>query len=165
MPIVGWLIAGIFQGAFTFLMTYSAINNLGLSEMMQAQILMPAFLSTCLLWGSYPMTQVYQHKEDKSRGDRTISVMLGVPGTFYFTAVVFMIANLGFVYFFVYFNSWEMALLFQLFLLPILAFFTYWFLKVKSDDTHADFRYTMRLNTISAVSLNAFFLVLYLLTH
>jgi 1,4-dihydroxy-2-naphthoate octaprenyltransferase len=53
-----------------------------------AKFLYPALLSTCLLLGSYPMTQIYQHEEDARRGDKTFSLLLGIKETFIFTAVI-----------------------------------------------------------------------------
>ena len=32
-------------------------------------------------WRAYPMTQIFQHEEDK-RGDETLSLKLGIKGTF-----------------------------------------------------------------------------------
>ncbi len=165
LAITGWLIAGIFQGAFTFLMTYMAINNLTVPELVENRILMAALLTTGLLWGSYPMTQVYQHEEDIRRGDRTISVILGIRGTFYFTSIIFLLANVGFIFFFLTFHTWTIVLLFEILLLPMLGFFTYWLIQVLGNEKKADFGSTMRLNTISAISLNSFFLLLYMLTH
>jgi 1,4-dihydroxy-2-naphthoate octaprenyltransferase len=45
-----------------------------------------ALVSSLLIAGSYPITQVYQHGEDARRGDLTFSRLLGVRGTFLFSA-------------------------------------------------------------------------------
>lgn len=93
MPIIGWLAAGFFQGSFTFLMVLVGINGLSVNEFLQPIYLVPSLLSSLLLWGSYPMTQVYQHEEDANRGDQTLSLKLGIRGTFHFTALMFSVAN------------------------------------------------------------------------
>lgn len=158
-PYIGWLVTGFFQGFVIFMATYQGINSIPAYQLIQYEILLPAILGSVLLWGSYPMTQVYQHQEDKNRGDTTLSLILGIKGTFYFTAVVFTIANGGFLYYYSAFHSLIHALLFQVFLLPILVYFLWWFLKVKSDDSQANFRRTMNLNLISSLCLNALFIL------
>lgn len=158
-PFISWVVAGFFQGFFTFIMAYIGISQQGIYSLGEYEILIPAFLSSMLLWGSYPMTQIYQHREDARRGDKTLSLLLGVRGTFYFTAVFFSLANVGyFVYYLSYFSLQE-ALLFQFFLLPMLIYFFYWLIKVRKNISLANFSYTMRLSTISAVCLNVFFVL------
>ena len=159
-PWWGWFIAGFFQGFFTFLMVYSGLNGLGWHVFTMVEVLLPALLTSMLLWGSYPMTQVYQHKEDSRRGDRTISLRLGVMGTFHFVAAVFTLASFGFLWYFWEGYSWQVAGLFQLFLVPVLFYFFRWYLRVRKDRAMADFRSTMRLNMISAACMNGFFLLL-----
>jgi 1,4-dihydroxy-2-naphthoate octaprenyltransferase len=158
LPYIGWIITGLFQGFFTFLMCYAGLNNFDLGDMMTPEVLVPGMLSTMILWGSYPMTQVYQHEEDLKRGDITLSLKLGIKGTFYFTALVFTLAVTGFVYFFLAFHKAIYALVFAVALTPVLGYFSYWLIKVLKDERNADFSHTMRLNWISSTCLNAFFL-------
>lgn len=162
-PIVGWIIAGFFQGFFTFVMVYIGINGILPQDSLKAIVLFAAALSSMLLWGSYPMTQIYQHEEDAKRGDRTMSLLLGITGTFYFTAIFFSIANAGFLIFYYLYFGLLYALGFQLFLLPVLIYFFRWWVLVKTDITKADFDHTMRLNLISSACMNLFFVLFYLL--
>lgn len=158
-PVGGWLTAGFFQGFFTFIACWLGINGGDLVGLLQPAVLLPAALCSLLLWGSYPMTQVYQHEEDARRGDRTLSLMLGVRGTFHFTALMFLVANGGFLYFYLDCCGLPPALAFQLFLLPVLLFFVIWYLKVRRDRSRADYRHTMQLNALSSLCMNAFFLL------
>lgn len=158
-PVLGWITVGIFQGYFTFLMTAYGVVTVSLESLFDWQWQLPALLSTLLLLGSYPMTQIYQHDEDYKRGDITLSLLLGVLGTFYFTGAFFFVSSLGFFIYFKEFFSIEMGLLFMLLLFPVVLYFLYWFIKVKKDAANADFRHTMRLNFISALMLNLFFLI------
>ncbi len=163
LPIIGWVTAGFFQGYFTFLMVIVGVGQFSLPELLTAEVQLPAILSSLLLWGSYPMTQVYQHEEDAARGDQTISLRLGVLGTFHFTAAMFSISNAGFLaYYYIYFGL-TTAMMFQAFLLPVLVFFLWWYLRVRREESRANFEHTMRLNMLSAVMLNAFFLTVTLL--
>lgn len=161
MPYLGWFVAGFFQGYFTFLMVFLALNDLTMTDLTSLNVQIPAALSSLLLWGSYPMTQVYQHAEDGRRGDETISIKLGILGTFHFTAIAFSLATAGFVFFYGNYFDWNASLGFQLFLLPVLGYFFYWYWKVRKDKKHADYDHTMRLNFISALMMNLFFLVFY----
>ena len=159
MPVLGWLAAGIFQGYFTFVMTVLGLSQLELHELFVWHIQLPALLSTFLLMGSYPMTQVYQHKEDSERGDMTISLKLGILGTFHFTAFAFFCSNMGFLAYYYIYHSVTHLITFQLFLLPVLIYFLIWYLKVKKDPNMANYEHTMRLNLISSLMLNGFFLL------
>lgn len=157
--ITSWLVAGFFQGFFTFLMVYIALNNASVADLSQFRILFPAGLSMVFLLGSYPMTQVYQHREDQKRGDQTISLKLGILGTFHLTALVFTLSMAGFVWYFYQFYSDQLAIMFLLFTLPILIFFIFWYFKTRRDRGQANFDNTMKLNFISASCLNLFFIL------
>lgn len=157
MPFTGWLAAGVFQGYFTFLMVVLALGGGGFATLMDWRIQLAAVLSTLLLFGSYPMTQVYQHEEDSRRGDRTISLILGVRGTFHFTAAFFSFSVMCFLLYFISYYSLGTAVLFALALCPVLGYFVYWYLVVRRDVSRADFEHTMQLNFISSLCLNVFF--------
>jgi 1,4-dihydroxy-2-naphthoate octaprenyltransferase len=161
-PYTGWLVIGFFQGAFTFVMCYMGVNKYDLLQSLKPSVLIPAFLSSIMLWGNYPMTQVYQHEEDSTRGDITISYKLGIRGTFWFVLITFSVAVVGFMFYFIQYFSWHYALVFQVALLPVVCYFLYWFYKVWKDESNADFTHTMWLNFISATCLNAFFIYLFL---
>lgn len=161
-PILGWLAAGVFQGYFTFMLSYIALTNVSLAETFHFSIQFPAMLSSILLLGSYPMTQVYQHEEDGRRGDLTMSRLLGVIGTFHFTALWFGVSTAGFFYYFIDQYEFHYGVAFLIFLSPVLIFFGQWYLKVRKNVLAADFSSTMRLNLISSLALNAFFLYLWL---
>lgn len=163
MAYTGWFIAGLFQGYFTFVMAYIGINDIGFSSAFQPGIQLPAVLSSLLLWGSYPMTQIYQHGEDIGRGDITLSVKLGIRGTFHFTSVAFFIATVGFLYYYRAFYSLYHAGAYLLFLTPVLVYFASWYLKSGSQPGEVNHANTMKLNFISALMLNLFFFGFYFL--
>ena len=157
MPLLGWLTVGVFQGAFTFFMVYQGVALVNIGQLLEGKVFFAALLSTVLLLGSYPMTQVYQHEEDARRGDLTISRMLGIRGTFWFTGGAFTLATVGYVwYFYQYFNL-QIALAFVATLSPVVLFFGWWFWQVLQDATQANFKNTMRLNLYSAICMNVFF--------
>ncbi len=162
---VSWLVVGFFQGAFTFIMAVIGLNGIGFEAFTETNYIIPALLSSGILWGSYPMTQIYQHDEDAKRGDITLSYQLGIKGTFNFTAITFAIASGLFWWYFNirYQASYEWVFLGMM--LPILIYFNSWFFQVLKDESKADFTHTMKLNFISATFLNLFFLYMLLSEH
>lgn len=150
-PILSWLIVGLFQGAFTYLSIIMVFDKN--TENLQVQLL-PAIISTLMLWAVYPMSQIYQHEEDTKRGDKTMSILLGIRGTFVFTAIIFSLAFAGFFY---YFTVKEFVVL-SLFNLPTLVFFAWWFLRTVKDASQANFRNTMWLNLLASLCLNSFYI-------
>ncbi len=98
-PWISWIIAGLFQGYFTFAMTYAGLSNLGWEVLFKTHVLVPGVLSSLLLWGNYPLTQVYQHREDARRGDRTLSILLGTKGTFVFSGLFFALGAAAFTWY------------------------------------------------------------------
>jgi 1,4-dihydroxy-2-naphthoate octaprenyltransferase len=157
-PWYGWIAAGLFQGFYTFITAYVGINGYSLELALRPQIIAPALLCSVILWGSFPITQVYQHEEDKKRGDITISQLLGIKGTFRFAAGMFLIADLGFIFYFNHYHISKYALAFQFFLAPIVLFFFLWYLMVRRRPKYASYKWTMWMNFISALCLNAFFI-------
>jgi len=155
--VTSWLITGVFQGFFTLLMCYAGLNDFGLESVLKPHILTPAVLTSILLLGSYPMTQIYQHDEDARRGDITISIKLGIRGTFYFTAFLFTLAAAGFVYFFIHYYQPKYAWQFLVALSPVVLYFLVWLSMVLNDEAKANYSRTMWLNFISATCLNIFF--------
>lgn len=163
-PILSWITVGIFQGAFTYLTVIQAVDNILLSDLMQEKYLFPAVLSSFNLLGFYPMTQIYQHEEDAKRGDLTMSRLLGIRGTFLFTAGIFLLVTIGFFFFFQgkeIFN-FSAFIVYLLVMSPVLVFFNVWFLKVLKNEQLADYKHTMQLNFFGSICLNVFFVLLFL---
>ncbi len=161
-PVTGWLVAGLFQGLFTFMMCYIGLNKYAFENLLNMSVLVPGILCTVMLWANYPMTQIYQHEEDGKRGDETFSRMLGIRGTFFFVGTVFGAVTLGFVWYFSTYFSTREALVFLGALSPVVLYFVYWFAISYHDESKADYTHTMWLNFISATCLNAFFIYLFL---
>lgn len=161
-PWLSWFIAGLFQGWFTFLMAFSGLNDFPADVLLKSHIQIPALLSSLILWGSYPMTQIYQHEEDLKRGDKTLSSQLGVLGTFHFTAICFALASLAYVIYFNHAYSLKYGLGFLMAMAPVILYFFTWYFRVRKNQSKADFEHTMRLNFLSALMLNVFFIYFFL---
>ncbi len=160
-PVWGYLTVSVFQGAVTYLMVYHAVS---VSKPLQADPL--ALLAASLLMGSfYPLTQVYQHEADRKDGVKTISMLLGIKGTFIFTALLYTVA-MGVLFLYFHQRGKEsLFLLLALLLLPVLVYFFYWTAKVWKDERHADFKHTMVMNLLASSCSNAAFLILFILNY
>ncbi|RNI31227.1 UbiA family prenyltransferase [Rufibacter latericius] len=160
-PILSTLVVVIFQGAFTFAMVQVGI---GVSEetILSKNNLLLALVSSLFLCGSYPLTQVYQHEEDARRGDETLSLKLGLWGTFLFAATSLLIAT-GLL-FYTYWQrgeSWH-SLFFLMGTGPVLMVFSQWLWKVKQDTAAANYENTMRMNKVSSLCMSFSFILILL---
>lgn len=161
-PWASWLIAGFFQGYFTFAMAYAGLSDLGWDVMVKPHVLIPGLLTSLMLWGNYPLTQVYQHGEDSRRGDLTLSLKLGIQGTFLFSSLFFALTGLAFVWYFLDKNQDSILWVYLGAMAPVMLFFLIWFGFIRKDEKYASYSWAMGMNSISAICLNAFFIYYFL---
>ncbi|SFO34698.1 1,4-dihydroxy-2-naphthoate octaprenyltransferase [Algoriphagus ornithinivorans] len=162
-PWLSWLIAGLFQGYFTFAMAYAGLSDFGWNIFLKPHVLIPGMLTSLMLWGNYPLTQVYQHREDARRGDMTLSRYLGIKGTFGFSALIFALTGAGFIWFFLDRNQEYFFWVYLGAMAPIILYFLLWFNFVRiNPEKYANYSWTMGMNSISALILNAFFFYYFL---
>ncbi|GAB3559469.1 UbiA family prenyltransferase [Spirosoma fluminis] len=161
-PIFSWLLISVLQGGITYVMTYVSINNLPVWAAFQPRLLFGGLLGVLNLMALYPVTQVYQHEEDARRGDRTISLLLGIRGTFVCATLMF---TLAIVAFYLYFGESYYFYLYVLCLSPAVIYFLRWFLQVYQDERWANYKATMRMMWIAGICQNSFFILLVFLTH
>lgn len=155
-PVAGFLTVIIYQGGLVyFLVTQTCslqeaagVDSLGL------------LAATLLVGGFYPLTQIYQHKEDKKDGVITISYKLGYKGTFIFTAIIYALAMTCIGYVYLRSDGANLFLILNIYLLPVLVYFGWWFLKVCKDFRHANFKNTMRMNILASLLTNAAYITL-----
>jgi len=153
-------IVAVFQGGFAYLMSYLALHHLNFNQLNEPKILIPALLCAVMILGFYPLTHIYQHNADSEHGDRTASMILGVNGTFIFCAIVFLIGNFGFYFYFTnYYHKVVYFSLFQVFLSPLFAFFLLWYYAyLVNGSEEANYRNSMIVNKLAALCLMAFFI-------
>jgi 1,4-dihydroxy-2-naphthoate octaprenyltransferase len=155
-PLAGYLTVMIFQGAVTFFLVYH-----GSSE--EKTFAVPGFgllVSSLLIGGFYPLTQIYQHEADRRDGVITLSCLLGYKGTFIFTAIIYMLAMGTLFYYFSIRSEENKFLIIATAMLPILVYFFTWATKVWKDNSAADYSHTMRMNIIASVCTNLAFLII-----
>ena len=160
-PVIGFLTVFIFQGALVYLLTYHPVTN---SEITETPFL-PVLLSSLLIGALYPLTQIYQHDEDRRDGVTTISYLLGKRGTFLFSMGLFLLATGGMYLLFSEQQKANYFFLYLLFLLPVVLFFLYWMSRVWKDNNAADFKNSLRMNLLSTLCTTAFFVTLIFLNH
>jgi len=162
-PWISWAIAGLFQGYFTFAMAYAGLSNLGWEVIFKPHVLLPGLLTSLMLWGNYPLTQVYQHREDARRGDRTLSLLLGIKGTFIFSALLFAGTTAAFIWYFLGKGQSHIVGYYLAAMAPIGLFFLLWMGFIfRESEKYASYSWAMGMNFLSAISLNAFFIYYFL---
>ncbi len=160
-PVLGYLTVVIFQGTFCYLLV---LNGCSVSQPLTAPTL-ALVASGLLIGGFYPLTQIYQHRQDKEDGIKTLSILLGYRGTFIFTAIIYSLAMTSLALYFSYNLEFQSFLIFQIWLLPVLVYFVWWMAKVWKDSSFANFKNTMRMNTLASACTNAAFLTILILNR
>jgi 1,4-dihydroxy-2-naphthoate octaprenyltransferase len=156
-PVIGWLMTGFGQGGLTFCLVLATVDPRGLDAITPIS-LFDALSVSVLLLGVFPLTQVYQHEADATRGDLTMSRLVGVRGTFYLAGACLGIGvlSLGALVFLQSGAAWTLA--FVLLETPAALYFGLWLRAVLRDPRVADYRRTMGMNLIASGLLNLFYI-------
>jgi 1,4-dihydroxy-2-naphthoate octaprenyltransferase len=160
-PILGYLLVICNQGSLVFFaVSHGASNNLT----MQVPVLLLA-AAGLLIGGFYPITQIYQHQQDKKDGVKTISMLLGKRGTFIFCTVLYLFA---FACLFLHFQASHQLKYFfiiQLFFIPVVLYFLNWMTQVWRNPEVANFKNTMRMNWLASTCTSLAFITLLIFNH
>jgi 1,4-dihydroxy-2-naphthoate octaprenyltransferase len=160
--VTGFLTVFLFQGAFTYLMCSSAFSDFTPGNYFNLKNVICMSVASLFIGSVYPLTQIYQHQSDKKDGVTTISYKLGYLGTFFFSATMFAIATMLLLYYFNMKQEQMAFLLFNLMMLPVVVRLIIWFVKVRKDNSHANFENTMSMNLMASTCMNLYFLILIL---
>lgn len=155
-PAFGYLTVILFQGGLTYWMVYHGCS----SSLSAPQSLLPVLTACLLIGGFYPLTQVYQHKEDLADGVLTISARLGYRGTFIFCGVMYTLAMGLMGYYFWTLNKMRDFFIVATLLMPVALYFVTWARKVWRDEQQANFNNTMRMNIVASLCTSIAFLFL-----
>ena len=164
-PFIGWIAVILFQGAYTFLLVSMSTENSFSTTWFTFQKIEGMLLSTLLIGAYYPLTQIYQHDEDRKRGDYTISFRLGILGTFIFSAIMFLVSIVEALHYFEKYFSIDQFYIFGICLIPAITYFLIWFIRTIKNRKQADFTHTMRMTFISSTCLIIGFMILNYLNH
>ena len=158
-PVIGFLTVVIFQGAVTFFLVMHASSKGQTTDIPFLGML----AASLLIGGFYPLTQIYQHKQDAADGVITLSSQLGYKGTFIFTGIVYFAAMAVLGFYLVSTLQQNSFFIMQLFFIPVLVYFFWWFSKVVKNNAAANFTNTMRMNFLASICTNAAFITLLIL--
>jgi 1,4-dihydroxy-2-naphthoate polyprenyltransferase len=160
-PVVGFLTVFVFQGALIFFASYHGIHS---GKILDVPVI-PCFISSLLIGALYPLTQIYQHEEDKNDGVVSISYLLGKRGTFIFSMLLFLSATFLLYLRFHQQDELKHFYWYLLIMLPVVLFFLFWMMKVWRNEEAASFRNSLLMNALSTICTTAFFLILILTKH
>ena len=155
-PIAGYLTVILNQGSLTFFMVYIVANTAHSLNTPLAGVIASAFL----IGGFYPITQIYQHESDRRDGVTTLSMLLGKRGTFIFCAAMYMVALSILFFYYQQANELQSFGIIQIFFVPVLVYFVWWFLKVWKQEQLADFKHTMQINWLASTCTSLAFITL-----
>lgn len=159
-PFVSFFLVCFFQGFFTYLMVKIGIRD---STYLTMTDWIYAAGASLLIGGAYPMSQIYQHEEDRKRGDETLSLFLGLKNTFIWTFCFGALA-LGVIGFGYYLQTrlWALAVLVLINSHP--TYYTWlYYRKVQKDPKNANFQNTMTHQNIAAQAGNFSFVFIWLM--
>jgi 1,4-dihydroxy-2-naphthoate octaprenyltransferase len=156
-PWGGLLVVAACQGFLVFAIVAMAARP-GIAWV---QFVVPAVIASLMIAATYPLTQIYQHGEDARRGDRTVSRVLGLRGTFGFAAVGLVLAFLVLSMWLILTDRSEMFPAMAVFHLPAGVFFSHWMRSCWRDPAQANHANAMRMNLVSAVGSSIFFVVMW----
>lgn len=162
--VIGFLTVFIFQGAFVYLIAYSAIAGTSV-EIYSFNNILCMSVASLFIGSIYPLTQIYQHQADKKDGVISISYKLGYIGTFIFSAILFSIATIILFYYFNSKNQQVALMIFLLIMMPVVTKLSIWFNKVRKDSANANFENTMTMNLLTSACMNSYFLILIVNNH
>lgn len=160
-PIIGYLTVALNQGALVFAAIYLLATGTDFVQLPLEGLV----VSTLLIGAFYPITQIYQHEQDRKDGVRTMSMLLGIRGTFLYCALLYTIAFALLASWYYSLGHFAYFIILQLFFLPVIVWFLRWLLQSWKDAGQASYRNTMRMNWLAAAGTNTAFLTLILYRH
>jgi 4-hydroxybenzoate polyprenyltransferase len=162
-PVAGFATVVFFQGAFTYYLSHLGITARPMLLNFQGALILLA--CSLQIAGAYPLTQIYQHREDLAGGVRSLSHKLGYNGTFIFTGLMFVLCNLCYYLYFTASGHFTYFIYLQLFFVPLVAYFIWWFRKVTRNQDEANYKNTMRMNQVASVCTGTCFIFFFYLKY
>ena len=155
-PLLSYFIAIVFQGGIVYLMVYNSCS------MQQNNFFpfLPVLASTLFVGSFYPLTQIYQHRQDEVSNIKTISMMLGYRGTFLLAFLMSFTAMLLTGYYFASNLELDRFLVLLLCMFPSVLFLVGWYIKVRKNTQEANYKNSMKMNWIAATGSNLAFIII-----
>ena len=128
-------------------------------------VIYSAVASSFFIATIYPLTQIYQHSQDKADGVRTISAVLGYRGTFIFCSIVLFLSSMALAFYFGLNLELNLFMISQAIMFPVLIYFLWWMNRVWKDTTLANYRNTMRMNVVASICSNIAFITILIINQ
>lgn len=161
-PYGSLVVVAFFQGAWTF---WTVLAGLGASyqDLFTPENKLWGAIAAGFLLGSYPLTQIYQHREDSERGDRTFSLVLGVRNTFLWSATIMGAAGASLGYIWISQGEWLSLGIFSIGMAPVTWVLFQWANKAWQDESVVTHQKAMQMNMVSSLCFSGVFIVLWVL--
>lgn len=156
-PWMSFAVIFIFQGGFIFWTTLMALDAEQAYMANFSTTVMGGLCCSFLIGASYPLTQIYQHDEDRARGDNTLSMILGIKNTFLFSAILYVLGAIAFALYSYETGKFWHVYLFLFCTTPAVVHFIWWLYKAAGDENFVQYRYVMRQTFVGAAGLLACF--------
>jgi 1,4-dihydroxy-2-naphthoate polyprenyltransferase len=154
-PIASYICVSGTQGLIIYYLTAFAVSK----QFSPIEHLAPALLSSMFIASAYPITQIYQHETDKQDGIVTMSALLGVQGTFRFSAVMYTLTHIfTCVYLYATLQHIHILVYFALNLVPTVMFLQ-WQTKAQIEPKEVNYKNTMKIAGIASICSNICFIV------
>ncbi len=115
-------------------------------------------VSFLLIGAGYPISQIYQHKQDAADGVQTISIKLGIKGTIYFSAMLYGILQLLLELY--YFENMFMRIAYYVCMLPATITFLLWVKNIWKNTDAANYKNTTIQTIWAAIGFNVYFILI-----
>ena len=160
-PLISYLLAIVFQGGIVYLMVY---NSCSLFQNNYLPLL-PITASMLLVGSFYPLTQIYQHRQDALFHIKTMSIMLGYRGTFLLAFLMSFLTLLITAYYFASNLELDRFLILLICMFPAAIFLFGWYLKVRKDIHAASYKNSLKMNWIAAIGSNMAFIIILIIKN
>lgn len=158
-PVIGWLTVVSCQGALVFFLVYHGSHNLQAGPASREAPVEGMIISSLLLGGFYPLTQIYQFEADGRDGVKTLSMMLGYRGSFIFTGILYILAFFMLTWYFLSTLQEKELYVLATCMLPVVVYFVIWAVKVWRDRAQASYTNSIRMNVLGSICLNLGFIL------
>ena len=155
-PLLSYFIAIIFQGGVVYLLVY---NSCSIPQNNYLPLL-PLTASIFFVGCFYPLSQIYQHRQDAVSNIKTMSIMLGYRGTFLLAFFMSFTAMIFIGCYFALNLELDRFLVLLVCMFPAVLFLVRWYIKVRTNTNEASYKNSMRMNWIAAVGSNLAFIII-----
>lgn len=155
-PVLGYLVVIFFQGAWIFGANLLVFNDFSL--VWHDVHFLGMVISTLLIATIYPITQIYQHAADGRDGVQTLSMMLGIRGTFLYCIGLFVLVHVLMMILALEMNRQSLFYGFAISMAPAAVYFLFWLVRSWHHPERANHKSTMQMLIISSLMINFYFL-------